>query len=245
MSHSHFPPAQDEDAWIMKQSWQHVLFLHWPVPVSSIRERVPRPLTIDTFKGQAWLGVVAFRMTGIRLRGCPVPYPFSFPEVNVRTYVSHQQGPGVYFITLDASDPIVLNIAKWWYKLPYYRAKMQLKHKDGFLKLSSRRVTSESPSFAAHYRPLSAPYQAEKGTLEHWLTERYRFYCIAKPYVKIYCGQVFHPPWPLQSVELAQLANTLTDALGIHLPDEPVLLHYSRGVNARFSALHTYPAVFV
>ncbi|GIP32618.1 YqjF family protein [Paenibacillus sp. J2TS4] len=226
--------------WIMKQSWEQLLFLHWPVAASSLRKLIPEPLTVDTFAGQAWIGIVAFRMNRIRLKGCPIPYPFAFPEINVRTYVTHPRGPGVYFISLDASDRLVLNMAKWWYSLPYHKADMRFRQREEHIVLSSHRpgASSGSPAlFSAKYRPLSRPYLATPGTIEHWLTERYLFYCFHKLKQTMYCGEVCHPPWMLCQAEVELSKNTMTGPLGMALPESPEFMHYSRGVEARLSTI--------
>lgn len=39
--------------WIMRQTWNDVLFAHWPVDVSILRALVPSVLELDTYNGQA------------------------------------------------------------------------------------------------------------------------------------------------------------------------------------------------
>src|SRR5205807_4139525 len=46
--------------------WHDLLFIHWRLPPSVLRPVVPAGLDIDTWDGDAWLGVVAFDMTGVR-----------------------------------------------------------------------------------------------------------------------------------------------------------------------------------
>lgn len=36
-------------------TWSRLLFMHWPVPVESLRPHIPTMLDIDTFDGHAWL----------------------------------------------------------------------------------------------------------------------------------------------------------------------------------------------
>jgi len=55
----------------MAQSWHDLLFAHWPVAASDLRTLIPTELEIDTFDGSAWIAVVPFRMSGVRLRGTP------------------------------------------------------------------------------------------------------------------------------------------------------------------------------
>ena len=98
----------------MHQRWAELGFLHWPVPAEALRDLVPRGLTIDTHEGQAYVGVVPFTVTGARpMLMPPLPWVSDFHEVNVRTYV-HLEGtdPGVWFFSLDASNPVVVAAAR-------------------------------------------------------------------------------------------------------------------------------------
>ena len=73
----------------MAQSWHDLLFAHWPLPVETLAPLIPPGLTLDTFDGRAWIGVIPFRMSGVRLRGLPpMPGAAAFPELDVRTYVT-------------------------------------------------------------------------------------------------------------------------------------------------------------
>ena len=82
--------------------WHDLLFLHWPIRPELIRPLIPRDLELDTFDGCAGIGVVPFRMTGVRPRYLPVA--FGFPELNVRTYVMTPGKSGVWFFSLDAAS---------------------------------------------------------------------------------------------------------------------------------------------
>src|ERR1700690_3843835 len=94
----HRPWPAPSRLWIMKQEWHDLLFLHWPVPPEQIRPLIPGSLDLETHEGSAWVGIVPFRMAGVRLRGTPaLPGLSAFPELNVRTYVRSGDKPGVWF----------------------------------------------------------------------------------------------------------------------------------------------------
>jgi hypothetical protein len=42
----------------MHQRWSRLLFLHWPIPTEELRPLIPRGLALDTYAGQAWVGLV-------------------------------------------------------------------------------------------------------------------------------------------------------------------------------------------
>jgi uncharacterized protein len=108
----------------MAQSWYDLLFAHWPVDAAMLRPHIPAKLEIDTFDGRAWLGIVPFSMTGVRLRWTPpLPWLSAFPELNVRTYVTAQRKPGVWFFSLDAASALAVAAARLSFHLPYFRAR--------------------------------------------------------------------------------------------------------------------------
>lgn len=53
--------------WTMKQTWNDLLFAHYPIKLEVLRSLVPDVLPLDSFNGMGWIGVVPFHMTGIRL----------------------------------------------------------------------------------------------------------------------------------------------------------------------------------
>ena len=129
--------------WVMRQKWHDLLFMHWRIPPATLRPLIPSALELDQFEGSAWLGVVPFRMTGVRLRATPgIPGLSAFPELNVRTYVTKDGKPGVWFFSLDAASSIAVAAARAWFHLPYFRARMSLE-------ASRRRNSLPQPSHAS------------------------------------------------------------------------------------------------
>jgi uncharacterized protein YqjF (DUF2071 family) len=220
----------------MRMNWHELLFMHWAVPVKSLRPHVPETLDLDTFEGRAWIGVVPFRMTNVRPRFVPpIPGLSAFPELNVRTYVvpsGTKQKPGVWFFSLDATNPLAVRAARWSYHLPYYDARISCAANGGentpTVRYSSRRTHQGAPpaELDLEYRPTGKPFNAERGTLEYFLTERYCLYS-ANPAGALYRCEVAHPAWPLQPARAEVRRNTMTRQLGFDLPDEEPLLHYA------------------
>ena len=70
----------------MYQRWDDLLFLHWSYAPMAIQGTLPRGLTVDTFEGKAYIGIVPFFMRDVRPSFCPRLPGFSdFLELNVRT----------------------------------------------------------------------------------------------------------------------------------------------------------------
>jgi len=218
----------------MRQIWHDLLFAHWPVDPEMLRPVLPTGLSLDTFRGQAWIGVVPFRMSGIALRQLPLAVPWfsAFPELNVRTYVTAPGGdrPGVYFYSLDAANPVAVTIARLWYYLPYFFARMRCRPLAGGgigYRSERRHPAAPAADFAARYRPTGPVFRAVPGSLEAWLTDRYALYS-ADPRGRVYRGEIDHQPWPLQPAEASLRFDALTRQHGITLPAIDPLLHFSR-----------------
>ena len=210
----------------MCQTWSELLFAHWPVPVEAMRALVPPELEVDTFENQAWVGVVPFYMSGVRLRWLP-PFPTTseFPELNLRTYVKHGGKTGVYFFSLEASSWLVVRGARTWYGLPYFDADMRCDVSEA-VKYSSvrKKRRANAAEFQGEYRPDGPVFASQKGTLEHWLTERYALFTVDSRR-RVNCGEIQHVPWPLQKAWARIEKNEIASASGIALPNrEPHLL---------------------
>ena len=211
----------------MKQVWHDLLFAHWPLPPEQVRNVVPAQLPLDTYGGKAWVGVVPFRMSGVRPRVLPaVPGLSAFPELNVRTYVTLDNKPGVYFFSLDATNLAAVWAARALYKLPYFHASMQVRGEDG-IRYDSTRLHNPRPAvFRGDYGPVSPVQLRQPGSLEHWLTERYCLYTVSDGTVSR--GDIHHLPWPLQNADARIEENSMAAAASIVLPRTPPLCHFAR-----------------
>ena len=227
---THRPWPLPAGPWIIAQSWHDLLFAHWPIDPVLMRPYIPAALQIDTFDGQAWIAVVPFRMSGVRLRGTPaLPWLSAFPELNVRTYVVAGRKPGVWFFSLDARNPAAVAIARAWFHLPYFRARMKCEALEGRIHYSSERTHhgARPGALKVNYRPVAEVFEAKPGTLEHFLTERYCLYS-TDPRGRLYRGEIHHQPWQLQIAEANFQQNSMTEAAAITLPSQKPLLHFAR-----------------
>lgn len=224
---SHRPWPLPDTPWIMAQRWESLLFTHWPLPVEVLRPLIPPGLTLDTFEGEGWIGVVPFTMS-FSLRGVSFCRE-AFHEINVRTYVTIGDKPGVYFFSLDAASLFSVMMARTLFRLPYHHARMQLKKQGASIHYDSHRrntVSGQEAMFSGSYAPTGPVTYAQPGTLEHWLTERYCLYTVP-PSGQVKHVDIHHAPWPLQPEEAEIQQNTMARVKGIQLPDIPPILHYA------------------
>jgi uncharacterized protein YqjF (DUF2071 family) len=221
---AHRPWPLPQTRWVMFMRWHDLVFLHWPVAPEILRPLIPRDVDLDTFDGQCWIGVVPFHMSGVRLRY--TPFSFAFPELNVRTYVKTDGRPGVWFFSLDAANWLAVRAARKM-NLPYYDAEMRVETTGEEIEYRSARLRQGDANFAASYRPIGPIYHAPRGTLDHWLTERYRLYAAFKSQKVVY-GDIHHRQWPLQAAEAEIRTNTMTRPVGVKLPDTRPICHFAR-----------------
>ena len=227
----------------MLQRWSQLLFAHWPVPAALLRPYLPPRLTIDTFEGQAWLGVVPFTMSHIRPLGLPpVPGLSALHELNVRTYASLDGVPGVWFLSLDATSALAVWAARTAFHLPYLRCRMSLHERAGVFSAAAERTHAGAApaTFRATWEADGAALPpARPGTLVHFLTERYHLYTAgpdARPGhlgAGLWRGTLAHASWQLRPAQLLDWQSNLVESHGLPTPAGPPLLHLAEAVEVR------------
>ena len=234
-STKHRPWPLPTAPWIMAQRWLDLLFAHWPIKTETMRQLIPPQLELDTFDGEAWVGVVPFRMSDVHPRWVPsLPWLSAFPELNVRTYVKAKQGapkPGVYFFSLEAANPVAVAIARKLFKLPYFNATMKLQEQEGIVKYTSHRTHRGAPAadFVGQYAPIGEVYLSEPKSFDAWLTERYSLYTVHNGHA--FRGDIHHVQWPLQRAEAEFEVNSVAAASQVVLPDLSPVLHFARAID--------------
>jgi uncharacterized protein YqjF (DUF2071 family) len=227
---AHRPWPMPSGPWVMTQTWNDLLFAHWPVDASQLIAKLPPGISLDLHQGRAWVGLVPFYMTNVALRGMPaVPGVSAFAELNVRTYVRVGDKPGVYFFSLDAASRLAVRVARRFYHLPYFYASMSVYEVGGSVDYTSRRHDRHGrpADFVARYEPAGETFPPAPGSLEYFLTERYCLYTTDHE-GRVRVAEIHHPPWPLQMADAEFQLNTMALAAGIHLPPITPLLHFAK-----------------
>ena len=226
--------------------WHDLLFMHWPVRAESLRPLIPTSLELDTFDGSAWLGVVPFDMRNVRPHLLPsVPWLSNFPELNLRTYVTSrdpERKPGVWFFSLDAHNPAAVRLARATFNLPYFDAEMSCEAKGKSVHYRSKRTHkgAKEADFVGRYEPVVK--RVEPDDLTNFLTERYCLYS-ANRKGEVRRGEIHHELWSLQPAELDLETpySAMTTQIGVTLPDEPPLLHFSKRLDVLAWLPHKLP----
>jgi uncharacterized protein YqjF (DUF2071 family) len=244
---SHKPRPLPAGRWLMRQRWNDLLFAHWRVPAASLAPLLPEGLLVDTFQSSAWLGAMPFWMDRIKVRGVPpIPGARSFPDLILRTYVREErtETPGVFCLSLDSSNLLAVAAGRAFFHLPYHSAEMHIEQRTEreFDFYSRRRFAGQPVRFKARYRglgPSQRLMELHSGTLEHFLMERSCLFSrdrLGQP-VR---ANLHQASWSLEEAEAEIEQNDLAAAMGIKVPDQEPVLHYSRRL-----AVYVWPAELV
>lgn len=244
----------------MTQQWRDLLFAHWAYDPDVVRSLLPAHLEdlgveLDLFDGQAYIGLVPFRMQNLRLRGLPpIPSTANFAEINVRTYVSYAGRPAVWFFSLDTAHLLPTIVARLAFRLPYCFGEASVTvtgHDDGSIHATSvhRRWPNRSTSSIAarigppvETSPLAAFLTARWGLIATSHGPALRGSARARPdsatsAPTTWFGAVDHEPWPLHAATLLDLDDDLVSSAGLPRPQGEPLLHYSPGVTTTIYSL--------
>lgn len=213
--------------------WRNLTFLHWRFDSVAVQSVLPDDLTVDTFDGAAWVGLVPFQMEVMFPGGLPIPREGRFPETNVRTYVRGPDGtPGVWFCSLEAGRLSATVVARTTYGLPYFWASMTAVETAGVWSYRSRRRWP-GPKHA-HCAVDVTPGEPiiEQTPLDRFLTARWGLYSTFLG--RTLYAPVFHEPWQLHHASLGLLDDGLMAAAGFSPSHhEDPLVHWTPGVTVR------------
>ena len=212
--------------------WRHLLFANWPVDSDHLATHLPDELAVHEHDGTGWLSVIPFVNVKTRPRGLPAWTGIRLPELNLRTYVTCDGEPGVYFFSLDADGLLSVLGARLTHRLPYYYARIDIRPERDRVRFSSRRLhPGDRPArYEVTYRPTGESFEAEPGSRAEYLTERRRLYTQGTDGT-IRHTDVEHDRWTLYPAEVSTTENTLFDANGFDHPESEPTLYYSPGVD--------------
>ncbi|MFT4597563.1 MAG: hypothetical protein ACI9TF_001812 [Paracrocinitomix sp.] len=225
------PPHEVRFA-VMHMRWLNLTFLHWQFDPEQVQAILPDNLTVDTFDGVAWVGLVPFEMEVQLPGGVPIPREGQFPETNVRTYVRGPDGtPGVWFCSLEAGRLSATAVARATYGLPYYWAEMTAENDGSAWAYRSKRKWPGPKGVHSDVDVIAGKAIVEHSSLERFLTARWGLYSTFLGHT-LY-APITHETWSLHEAELTYLDDGLMDAAGFAVPHADPLVHWTPGVGVR------------
>ena len=237
MTTDHLPFPMPPRSHAQNQELRKLSILHSEVDPERLAPYIPEGLQLDTFEGKAYVGTIPFMMTNVRPRlTFSVPWISTFPEFNIRTYVTKGGRSGVLFITLDAQSLVTCNYAPWAYGLPYRYCKARL-DVDGWTYSWNSERKDGGVGIQGTCKAIGEVREAEKGTLEEFLFERYCLYTVHRG--KLCIAHTQHDPWKFREGRASINSNSLTGIYDLGIEDllKPDLVHMSEGV-----LVHTWSA---
>ncbi len=223
----------------MHHRWDLLTFLHWRYDPAVVQRLLPPGLTVQTFDGSAWVGLVPFMMQVRGPVGPVVPWASNFCETNVRTYVTAPDGTcGVWFLSLDAARFGAVAAARAGFALPYFWSKMSLvRLGDEVVYDTSRRWPGPKGARSRVRVEVGSPYAADElGPFDHFLSARWRLYSYAGGVLRSALAE--HEPWPQHRVRVLECDDDLVAASGLSRPVGDPIAHWSPGVGVRIGLLH-------
>jgi hypothetical protein len=238
----HRPWLPPDSHWLFSQSWNDLLFAHFAMAPATLRSLVPEAFTLDLYDGAAWLTISPCSVSHVRPSGVPpLPGISYFSQVSLRTYVTMQGKPGLFYFSVDAANLSAVWFARIFFRIPYWHASIQMSGatlharnpQEQTIHLRSSRLhgpkaINAPAKFDVIYSPQSEPEQARRGSLDEFLTERYCVYSWNRG--RCYRAEIHHQPWKLQQSRIEIRANSMAEPFGLTLPLRPDLCHFSRSL---------------
>lgn len=211
---------------VLRQRWDDLASFHWRYPVDEVARLLPPGLSVDTFDGSAWVGLIPFHMRAVRvLPGPVVPWLGSFVEINVRTYVTDHAGRrGVWFWSLDVPRSPIVGVARTLFSLPYCWSAAEhtvVPSADGDRHTYTCRRRWPRPSGGAPgceiaYTVGDRVADDDVSDLDHFVTARWSLFTVRRG--RLVRGDVDHERWPIHRVVDAHVDQTLVEAAGLSTP---------------------------
>lgn len=223
--------------YILLQSWENLSFLHWRVDKEILIQHIPKHLTLDLYRNEAYIGIIPFMMKNVRPRwGVSVPFISNFPEFNIRTYVKFKNIKGVFFLTLDAQSIITRIYASNFFHLPYRYSRGFVKRKNSSFFWKSDRILGDY-GLEGSCKGIEEDQYAVKGSLDEFLLERYFLFTYDQK--KIKKGFIHHKKWKFKKAKPKIIKNDFLKSfsLGIKNVFSPDYCHISDGVKVKAWAL--------
>lgn len=216
------PPPLDRRV-IMRQAWTELAYLHWRYPPDVVQAHLPPGITVDTFDGDAWVGLIPFVMRDVRVGPLPpIPHLSTFVEINVRTYVVDAHGRrAVWFWSLDVPRALIVTVARTCFSLPYcWSVGARHEQTDDRHRYTMRR-TWPRPSPGRPRATVDIAYRvgdpiADATDLDHFLSARWALLTARRGSVRY--GRIHHERWPLHHMEAVSVEQSALEAAGLPAP---------------------------
>jgi uncharacterized protein YqjF (DUF2071 family) len=218
------------------QTYEHLLLVHWTVPIADLERLVPAPLKVATYEGQAYIGHDVYIGAKPRLFDrLSIPGVPPRPIVTLRTIVDVAGSRGLYLLSLDAPARLMTWIERRLLHVRSYHAEVGIAPGDGGITVVSSRISDAGAQLSARYRAVGQPRAPAPGSRDEFLLGGDRLYTIDDAGTTR-AIDVRHGPWSLAPAEVTFDLDTIATAVGLPGPERGVTAAYQRAQDA-FAAL--------
>jgi uncharacterized protein len=220
----------------MRQDWQDLAFLHWPVAPTLVQPLLPKHIRPDVLDGTSYVGLIGLRIAHIAAAGAvPLPWLGTFDEIHLRLYSVDRSGRrGVVFLSLNADRLLTSAFARIALRLPYTWSATHIARLDSTITYTTDRRWPRGPT-ALHFAVRVGDRCSPPSALDHFVTDRWSMH--SSWLGKTLRLDTVHPPWPLFRAELVDLDVPESFPCEVGLPalhGSPVSVLYSPGVQSTF-----------
>jgi uncharacterized protein YqjF (DUF2071 family) len=228
---------------VLRQQWTELAYFHWPYEPNAVQQLLPPGVNVDTFDGDAWVGLIPFEMRKVQIGSTPpLPWLGSFIEINVRTYVTDSLGRRAdWFFSLDVPRSVIVAVARSMFSLPYCWAQAtHVEHEDRHhYEMNRRWPRNSGPHADMRFSVGERIEDVAVGDLEHFLCSRWAL--LTKRRSQLLYGSVHHQRWPLHRVDDVEIDQTIIEAAGLPSPNGAPHALYSPGVDVGIAWLQKMP----
>lgn len=216
---------------LLAQTWRDIVFVHWPVDPTSVRELFPDRTRPDTFAGRTYVGIVGFSIPSTRVSGV-IPMGPAY-EVNVRLYSVDDQGrQGVVFLAMEVTRPDLVLAGHALLRLPYSWSDIEPTRPDPTAAGYQIRRRTPSRHLVAQVAIDVDASVDQPSALEIFLTARWGLH--TRTTLGTTWIPIAHPPFPLHRARLRHADHELLTVAGVPPPsEESVGVLWSPGLSAQ------------
>lgn len=204
------------EGWVLFMHWNNLLFASWRVPESVIQPLLPKELKVDIFDGSAWVTLVPLGVDVMNWKNLPpIPGMTGLTELNLRTYTTRDDKPGVYFISIDCSALIPDWVGRHIFGVPFLKAECAYHNDLTTYNLGVQRTedNQQDAAFFGDFTPSGPLSSPQPNSLEHFLVERLCLYYVTGG--AVHRVDIFHQEFRLQKAMTNLRVNTTLKAAGL------------------------------
>ncbi len=187
----------------LKARWENLIMANYIIDPQILQKYLPYKTELDIRNGNCYVSLVGFLFRDTKVLGIKFPFHVEFEEVNLRFYVTHNDGKqikrGVVFISEIVPKKMITLVANTIYK-EHYQC-MPMKHQwasrdvEVFIKYDWKKTNWHSLSVFANRDPV----EMLAGSDEEFITEHFWGYSKKGENKAIEYG-VEHPRWKIHPI---------------------------------------------